>query len=104
MRIPIGCTGALMLATVSLVFTTAGAQQLPTDYPQWRGRTRDGAASAFVAPQRWPDRLTRRWTVDVGAGYATPVVVGDRVYVFARRRDNETMICLNAETGALIWE
>ncbi len=35
------------------------------DYPQWRGPHRDGAASDFVAPKNWPEKLTRRWTVEV---------------------------------------
>ena len=97
-------TCALVFAIAGLAFTVVGAEQLPTDYPQWRGKTRDGAASAFVAPLRWPERLTRRWRVEVGAGYATPVVVADRVYVFARRGEDDVMICLNAETGARVWE
>src|SRR5436309_4944849 len=54
--------------------------QAPTDYPQWRGKSRDGSASAFVAPTSWPAVLAQGWTRDVGAGYATPLVVSDVVY------------------------
>ena len=55
------------------------AQDGPLDYPQWRGQRRDGSASAFVEPANWPETLTRRWRVDVGEGYATPLVVGGTV-------------------------
>src|SRR5688572_23848149 len=104
MRTPRGRTSPLILATTALVLTTVSAQPRPTDYPQWRGKARDGAASAFLAPRRWPAGLVRRWRVEIGTGYATPLVVGDRVYIFARRRDDEVMVCLEADTGNLIWE
>ena len=54
----------------------------PGDFPQWRGPNRDGVIAVFTAPATWPERLTRKWKVDVGLGYATPVLVGNRVYMF----------------------
>jgi len=73
------------------------------DYPQWRGVNRDGAASAFAEPASWPQALTRRWKVDVGEGYATPLIVADTVYVFARRNGNEVMTALDAANGRERW-
>jgi outer membrane protein assembly factor BamB len=80
------------------------AQKPSLDYTQWRGQNRDGSASSFVEPKTWPETLTRRWSTEVGTGYATPLVVGDRVYVFARRADNETMSALEAASGKVLWE
>ena len=48
--------------------------------------------------------LTQRWRTEVGLGYATPLVVGDRLYVFSRRGDNEVMSALDAATGKTIWD
>jgi len=79
------------------------AQRSPQDYPQWRGLNRDGAASAFAEPASWPETLTRRWKVDVGEGYATPLVVADAVYVFTRRNGTEVMTALEAKTGRERW-
>src|SRR5262245_24953521 len=94
----------LVAAVVSIVSATmASAQDSPQDYPQWRGRNRDGAASGFTEPKAWPEKLTRRWKVEVGEGYATPIVVGKTVYAFTRRDGAETMTALDATTGALIW-
>jgi outer membrane protein assembly factor BamB len=78
-------------------------QEAAQDYPQWRGRDRDGAASAFSTPAVWPDALRLRWRVDVGEGYATPLVVGNRVYAFTRREGREGITALDADTGATIW-
>ncbi len=74
------------------------------DYPQWRGRARDGSASAFVAPERWPDTLTRRWTVEVGEGYATSIVIGGIVYTFTRQDGREVATALDTTTGDVVWE
>ena len=87
----IGCAGS------------ARAQRAPQDYPQWRGLNRDGAASAFSEPASWPETLVRRWKVEVGEGYATPLVVAKTVYIFTRRNGTEVMTALDAETGHERW-
>ncbi len=72
--------------------------------PQWRGRLRDGGASAFVEPAAWPDRLTRRWRVEVGEGYSSPLIVGPTVFVFSRQDGREILRALDAATGAERWQ
>ena len=73
------------------------------DWPQWRGPNRDGAVAAFREPQAWPERLERRWQVDVGLGYATPLVVGGRIYQFSRQGEEEVMLALDADSGRTLW-
>jgi outer membrane protein assembly factor BamB len=79
-------------------------QQGPADWPQWRGPNRDGAAASFTEPASWPDHLTRKWKVDAGLGYATPILVGNRVYMYARRDDNEVLTALAVDTGQVVWQ
>ena len=79
------------------------AQRPATDWTQWRGPNRDGVAP-FSAPQSWPEQLTQKWRVDVGLGYATPLIVGNRVYMFSRQGDNEVMMALDADTGKEVWK
>lgn len=73
------------------------------DWPQWRGPGRDGKVTQFAAPDAWPAALQQQWRVTVGAGDATPALVGDRVYVFARQGDDEVVLCLDAAKGAEVW-
>jgi outer membrane protein assembly factor BamB len=94
---------ALAFATLIIATTAAAGQSAVQDYPQWRGKSSDGSASAFIAPSTWPDSLTRHWRIDVGEGYATPLVIGDTVYVFARRDGNEVLTAIDAATGAERW-
>ena len=82
-----------------LTASTARAQ----DWPQWRGPNRDGAVASFRAPASWPERLREKWKIDVGWGYATPLVVGERVYVYTRQGEDEVLTALAADSGNLLW-
>jgi len=76
---------------------------LGQDWPQWRGPQRDGRVTGFVAPEAWPKELSLKWRASVGAGDATPALVGDRLYVFARQGANEVVLCMNAADGKEVW-
>src|SRR6266545_3423960 len=80
------------------------AQRRSADWPQWRGPNRDGVVSSFTEPKTWPQQLTKTWKVDVGIGYSTPVLVGDRIYMYSRRGDKEVLAALDAGTGKEIWQ
>ena len=85
-------------------FTVASeARQSATDVLQWRGANRDGVVTGFTAPAAWPEQLTQRWKIEVGTGYATPIVVGNRVYVFSRQGDDEVMSAIDAASGKVLW-
>ncbi len=86
-----------------LVFALSANFVLAQDWPQWRGQNRDGKATGFTAPASWPEELAQSWQVNVGDGVATPALVGDRMYVFARQGDDEVTLCLDANTGEEIW-
>jgi outer membrane protein assembly factor BamB len=73
------------------------------DWPQWRGPNRDGKVSGSAAPRKWPAELAQKWKVTVGSGIATPALVGDKLYVFARQGADEVALCLNAGNGDEVW-
>jgi outer membrane protein assembly factor BamB len=99
MRNTILTTGVIVCAGVLL-----GANLAPAgDWPQWRGPNRDNKVTDFTAPQAWPKELTKKWSTKVGLGDASPVLVGDKVYVFTRQGDDEVIACLNAENGKEVW-
>ena len=89
-----------MLAAVAVLGPVSAFAQ---DWPQWRGPGRDGAATGFRVPAEWPEALTQRWSVEVGLGYATPLVVGERLFVFARQGEEEVMSELDPADGASRW-
>src|SRR5258707_10357948 len=93
----VGTIAAALVAAVS-------AQNAGPDWPQWRGPNRDGTLASFAAPSAWPDKLNKRWQVEVGTGYATPIVVGNRVYAFSRQDTDEVMRALDVANGKTVWE
>jgi outer membrane protein assembly factor BamB len=95
-------TLALLLAAGGLTAVTSAQNAL--DWPQWRGPNRDGTLASFTEPKSWPDNLTRQWKIEVGTGYATPIVVGNRVYAFTRQDEKEVMRALDAANGKVVWE
>ena len=80
----------------------AGASLGATDWPQWRGPARDGRA-ALPGVARWPKALTRGWKATVGLGHASPVVAGDRVFVFAREGAEEVASAFDLASGRRLW-
>jgi outer membrane protein assembly factor BamB len=88
--------------TVVVVLTLA-ATVAAQDWPQWRGPGRDGVVTSFREPASWPKTLTKRWQVEVGTGYATPLVVGDRIYVFSRQAQDEVMAAFDSRSANVIW-
>lgn len=74
-----------------------------TDWTGWRGAARDGEVRGLRAPAVWPEALTRGWSVEVGLGYASPLVIGNRIFQFSRIGDDEAMTALEGATGTVVW-
>jgi outer membrane protein assembly factor BamB len=74
------------------------------DWPGWLGPHRDAHATGFKPPKAWPKELTKKWSVKVGDGVATPALVGERLYVFSRQDGNEVIRCLKAANGEEVWQ
>ncbi len=97
-RRPLIASGGAIAASILLTLPSSAQ-----DWPQWRGPNRDGAVSSFREPSPWPERLNRQWSVEVGLGYATPLVVGQQLYLFTRQGDQEVMTALEAASGRVLW-
>ncbi|MGD8500444.1 MAG: PQQ-like beta-propeller repeat protein [Phycisphaerales bacterium] len=88
---------------VGFVILLCAGSVFAQDWPQWRGPNRDGKVTGFTAPQKWPKELKLRWKTPVGAGDATPALVGDKLYVFTRQGDSEVTTCLEVDRGEEQW-
>jgi outer membrane protein assembly factor BamB len=103
MRLMIRTIFATLLLAV-LILPLEAQQRAGADWNQWRGPNRDGSAPAPSDPKAWPEKLTQKWKVDVGSGYATPLIVGNRVYQFSRQGEREVMSALDADSGKVLWQ
>jgi outer membrane protein assembly factor BamB len=76
------------------------------DWPQWRGPNRNGISQEKGLLQEWPKEGPKLvWKViDMGKGYSTPAVVGDRLYLLANEGlENEFVAAVSAKDGKRIW-
>ena len=75
-----------------------------TDWPQWRGPSRDGhAAATEPALTSLPADPRIIWRLKVGAGWASPVVAGDRVLYADDQGRQETLHAVATTDGREFW-
>jgi len=94
------------LAVVILAASAALAQSpATTDWPQWRGPDRNGISKETGLMKQWPPSgPPRLWLVtNLGAGYGSVAVKGDRVYVQGMRNRQSLLHSLNAANGQIVW-
>jgi outer membrane protein assembly factor BamB len=91
----------IYLTLFALLFAApAGAD----DWPQFLGPNRDGVSKETGLLNSWPKSGPPRvWKRDVGEGYAGPVVQGDRLVLFHREGDKESIECLDVANGKNRW-
>src|SRR5262245_9713541 len=90
---PMSCA----LAAAALLTTAA-------DWPQFLGPNRDRHSAEKGLVQRFPrDGPKVLWEKNVGEGYSSPVVAGDRLILFHRVGDEDVVECLDAATGKEKW-
>ncbi len=101
----------LFLATA--LAAAAGGAAPAADWPQWLGPNRDGKSADTGLLDKLPEGGPPLvWQVesleDVGTGYGSPAVVGNRVYVFGGESEKQApaqvVHCLDAATGKVIWK
>ena len=73
------------------------------DWPNWRGPKYDGI-SAEKLPRDLPKALPVAWTTEVGTGFCTVSVQGDRVLTMGNSKGKDTIWCLNAADGRVLWK
>lgn len=78
---------------------------LGADWPQFLGPHRDSTSAETGLVQTWDAKGPPVvWQKDVGEGFSTPVVAGDRLILFHRVGDEENVECLDAATGKGKWK
>lgn len=95
------CCSLVALICGNLALCAAAA-----DWPQWRGPDRDGISPETGLLDQWPQQGPKLlWKVDdIGSGYSTPAVVGDRLYLLNNHgMDDEFVQALSVNDGSQIW-
>ena len=75
------------------------------DWPQWRGPDRSGISRETALLQQWPSSgPALLWSAsNLGAGYGSPAVSGDRIFVQGTRAAKSIVVTLNRADGKELW-
>jgi outer membrane protein assembly factor BamB len=101
----------LLTACVLLVLAGAAAPRgqgggpPATDWPQWRGPSRSAVSPETGLLRSWPAAgPPRAWSAsNLGAGFGSIAVRGDRIYVQGMRNSQSVVSALNRADGKLVW-
>lgn len=97
-------TLVLAASCLSLAALAAPSGQ---DWPQWRGKDREGIWREKGIVQKFAgEQIPIKWRVPVANGYSGPTVANGRVYVTDRITEpsaQERVHCFDAETGKQVW-
>ncbi len=82
---------AAILASL-LILSAPGFGQTATDgWPRWRGPTGNGYNPKAKPPTKWSESKNVRWKVPLpGEGHASPIVLGDRIYLLTAIKTDKT--------------
>jgi outer membrane protein assembly factor BamB len=90
---------ALLLAAL----VCAPASVRAGDWVHWRGPEQNGVSRERDLPEKWNEL----WSAPYGAR-STPIILNDRVYLIGDvgegLKEQERVLCCDANTGKLLWE
>ena len=108
LKTPVVLSLFLVCLSISGTFITRSASMgtSTSDWPQWRGPERNGVSKESGLLKQWPAEGPKLlWQMDdIGDGYSTPSVVGNRIYLMSNRgMDNEFVLALSTQDGKPVW-
>lgn len=98
---------------LALIFMPVPSLSLAADWLQFRGPNANGVTNDDKAPSRWSENENLLWKTDIpGAGWSSPIVIGDRIFVTTAVSDGPQkstsdyrweVLCLDSKTGKVVW-
>jgi outer membrane protein assembly factor BamB len=98
----------MMHTRLAFLAFSAATLLLADDWTDYRGPKQNGVSMEKNLPSSWsPSGENLAWKAPYG-GRSAPVIHGNRLYMLTTAGKGATLqerlLCLNADTGALIWE
>ncbi len=95
----------ILIFALAMTTTTGGQSIFAADWPQWRGPDRTGRSKESGLMKQWPvSGPPRVWLIaNLGAGYGSISLKGDRIFVQSLIGRRSTVTSLNRADGKMIW-
>ena len=97
---------SLLVISVLGLATLVNSQSVASvDWPQWRGPDRNGLSKETGLLKQWPAAgPSRIWQIsNLGPGYGSIAIKGDRIYVQAMVGRQSSVLSLNRADGKIVW-
>ncbi|HOW66218.1 MAG TPA: PQQ-like beta-propeller repeat protein [Candidatus Paceibacterota bacterium] len=93
------------LAALAMIGFSATIPPKAADWPGWRGPSRNGISTETRLNWTWPSTGPKAlWGSSVGKGYSSLAVAAGRVYTMGNSNNVDTILCLDAGSGQVIWK
>lgn len=88
-----------------LALGLAGAGETPAraDWPNFFGPAFDGKSPETGWKKEFSGTIPKLWERSVGSAFSSFACVGDRVYTCGESDKQQTLYCLNADSGDVVW-
>jgi len=87
-----------------MLLLTVAAAAGSEDWPQYRGPQRQGRTDDEGLLSSWEvGQPAELWRRPIGIGYSAVTVADGRLYTMAASGEDEVVLCLDAESGEVVW-
>ncbi len=88
----------------SVLICVGSTIAVAADWPHFLGPTHDGVSAETGLLETWPkDGPPIAWEMQTGETFAAPSIVGGKLILFHRVKDEEVVECLEATSGRKVW-
>ncbi|MBI4718904.1 MAG: PQQ-like beta-propeller repeat protein [Planctomycetes bacterium] len=74
------------------------------DWANFRGPRHDGISDEKGIKTAWTEPIPLLWDRTIGSGFSSFACVGDRIYTAGTQDKQQVLFCLNADSGAVVWQ
>ncbi|TWT45197.1 outer membrane biogenesis protein BamB [Phycisphaerae bacterium RAS1] len=96
-------TRSISALTVALALAVA-RMAAAGDWPNFRGPNHDGISDETGLKVAWSTPLKLIWERNVGSAFSSFACVADRVFTCGTQDKQQVLFCLNADSGAVLWQ
>jgi len=85
---------------IALPLTAAASDE----WSQFRGPNGTGVSETKGLPTEFGPTKNVVWKTELPAGHSSPVLTSDRIFVTAYTKEKLFVICLDRQTGKILWQ
>ena len=89
---------------VAILFACVPTSLASDDWSQFRGPNGTGVSETKGLPTEFGPTKNVVWKTALPPGHSSPVLTRDRIYVTAHDKEKLFVICLDRQTGKILWQ